>query len=478
MVSFIGRKPELERLNQIAEKNSASLVVIKGRRRIGKSRLAKEFAKNYAFYSLSGTAPAAFVTAQSQREEFASQLKLLGFPSIKTDDWNNLFFALAERVKKDRVVILLDEISWMGSADPFFLGKLKNAWDLYFSQNPKLILIICGSASSWIEKNLLSSTGFLGRVSLTLTLRELSLSECREFWSIKNKINKNISDYEILKILSVTGGVPKYLEEINPKISAEENIRNLCFTEGGFLVDEFEKIFSDIFLRESAHYKNIVRSLSEGSKDLQGIQQDLKLESQSRLPEYLNELELAGFITRDFTWDIKTGLDSKLSRYRLHDCYLRFYLKYIEKNLSKIKRQSYAFKSLLALPAWPTCMGFQFENLVIHNRDLIYKKLGVNPEEIISANPYFQRRTSTHEACQIDYMIQTKFNTLYICEIKFSKNLIGSSVIDEVQNKINFLKKTKAFTCRPVLIHANGVTDDLVEHDYFSNIIDFSSLLN
>ncbi len=472
MAKFIGRQHELSRLQQISEKPSASLVVIKGRRRIGKSRLVQEFAKSYPFFSFSGVAPTKATTAVSQREEFASQLKLLGFPSLKTDDWNDLFFFLASQTKKGQIVILFDEISWMGSKDPHFLGKLKNAWDLYFSKNAKLILIICGSASSWIEKNILSNTGFVGRISLTLTLRELTLSESRDFWP------KNISDYEILKILSVTGGVPKYLEEINPKYSAEENIKNLCFTEGGFLVDEFEKIFSDIFLRDSEHYKNIVRSLSEGHKDLGELQIDLKLETQSRLSEYLNELMLAGFITRDFTWNIKTAQDSKLSHYRLHDAYLRFYLKYIEKERSKIARHTYIFKSLTALPAWQSCLGFQFENLVIHNRAALYQKLHIPLEEISCENPYFQRKTSTQEGCQIDYMIQTKFNTLYVCEIKFSKNPIGTEVIDEVQKKITALNKTKAFSCRPVLIHVNGVTQELIDQGYFSHIIDFSSLLN
>jgi hypothetical protein len=101
----------------------------------------------------------------------------------------------------------------MGSLDPTFLGKLKNAWDLQFSNNSKLILILCGSVSSWIEKNIIKSTGFLGRPSLYLTLEALPLSDCDHFWDGKGH---GISIYEKLKILSVTGGVPRYLELINP----------------------------------------------------------------------------------------------------------------------------------------------------------------------------------------------------------------------------------------------------------------------
>jgi hypothetical protein len=117
------------------------------------------------------------------------------------------------------MIVLFDEISWMGSKDPDFLGKLKNAWDLYFKKNPKLIFILCGSVSSWIDKNILSHTGFLGRISYRLTLEELPLKDCNQFWS---SAGGQISAYEKLKVLSITGGVPRYLEEIKPRMSAEK----------------------------------------------------------------------------------------------------------------------------------------------------------------------------------------------------------------------------------------------------------------
>src|SRR3990167_5897184 len=119
---------------------------------------------------------------------------------------------------------------------------------MYFKKNQSLILILCGSASAWIEKNILSSTGFVGRISYRLTLEELSLSESNQFWTGKSA---HISAYEKLKILSVTGGIPRYLEEIKPQLSAEENIKQMCFVKGGPLVNEFDEIFSDIFSKRS-----------------------------------------------------------------------------------------------------------------------------------------------------------------------------------------------------------------------------------
>lgn len=229
---FIGRKKELEQLNRLLDKPTASLVVVKGRRRIGKSRLIQEFGKNRKMFTFSGLPPTEKITLKEQLYEFGWQLgKALGQPAFKDDDWNDLFLRLAHHTREGKVLILLDEISWMGSKDPNFLGKLKNAWDLEFKNNPNLILVLCGSVSSWIEKNIISNTGFLGRISLNLTVEELPLPDCNKFWPIFQRI----SSFEKFKTLSVTGGVPKYLEEINPKMPAEENIKNLCFEPSGLL---------------------------------------------------------------------------------------------------------------------------------------------------------------------------------------------------------------------------------------------------
>jgi len=473
MANFIGRQAELKQLREFTEKKTASFILLRGRRRIGKSRLIKEFSQYFDnYYSFIGLAPTEQTTAQHQLDEFSRQLsREFNTAPANYDDWSHAFWAIGERIKQGRTLLFFDEISWMGSKDPTFLSKIKNLWDLHLKENDKLIFVICGSASSWIDKNILSSTGFVGRISYTLTLDELPLGDCDKFWP------NNISIYEKLKLLAVTGGIPKYLEEINTKRSAEANIKRLCFIKGGFLVDEFEKIFTDIFLRNSDFYKYIVSSLANGPKTQEEILQSIDHSHHGRISEYLSELELAGFVTRYYTWDIKSGLDSKLSKYYLTDNYLRFYLKYIEKNLSKINRRAFAFKSLASLPGWQSIMGLQFENLILNNRDLIIKQLNIAPNDIICDSPYFQRETKRAKGCQIDYMIQTKYNTLYICEIKFKNAPIGCSVIDELEEKIANLTKPRNFSYRSVLIHANGISDELIERDYFAAIIDVAELL-
>ena len=223
---FVGRKQELSKLTALLDTRIPRLIVLKGRRRIGKSRLLIEFGKVVGrIHILTGLAPDKGITAAIQREEFARQLEIeFGIKGLKSDDWGDLFWNLAEQTKTGRVLVVLDEISWMAMDDPTFLPKLKVAWENYFKKNPEIILALCSSISMWIDENLLSSTGFMGRQSLTMTLKELTLTECNEFW---DGVGSKVSAQEKLLMLAVTGGIPRYLEEINPNISTEKNIKNM-----------------------------------------------------------------------------------------------------------------------------------------------------------------------------------------------------------------------------------------------------------
>lgn len=478
MAKFIGREEELEILGSLLKKKSASLVVVKGRRRIGKSRLVEEFAKRNGFdnfYILSGVIPTEKTTIQSQLDEFANQLSIqTGLPEIKADNWNKLFLLLAEKIKVGRIILLLDEISWMGSKDADFLGKLKNAWDLYFKKNDNLILVLCGSVSVWIEKNILASTGFVGRISLDLTVKELPLCDSVKFWG---KQGRQITAYEKLKVLAVTGGIPLYLEHVDKTISAEENIKNLCFTPHGVLFDEFERLFSDLFSHRCEKYKKILVYLANKPAFQDEVCKHLGLKKSGDAGEYLEELQKSGFVSRDYTWNIKDGKVSTLSKYRLCDNYARFYLKYISPNKTGIERGKFNTVAIGNLPNWNTITGLQFENLVLNNRQLLWRILGIAPEDIVCDNPYFQRKTARYAGCQIDYLIQTKHNTVYVCEIKFSKNELKIEVSRDVQKKIAQIALPKRFSYRPVLIHVNGVKEEVEEEGFFSTIIPFGKFL-
>lgn len=472
---FVGRKSELTELAQLQERNVGNMVIIQGRRRVGKSRLIEEFARGQRFFEIIGLAPSDDITAQMQRDEFARQVcEKLHHPPFTMQDWGDLFSFLWEQSKKGQVVILLDEISWMGSLDPSFLPKLKNAWDKQFSKNPKLMLVLCGSVSSWIENNIINNTLFLGRPSLYIKLKELTLPECNQFFGVHAD---RISSYEKLKILSLTGGIPKYLELINLKNNVEENIRHMCFTPHSPLKNEFDRIFSDIFGTRSVLYKKIIQQLLMKSTNQDLLFEKLNREKTGDLSDYLNDLELAGFIARDYTWNIKEETISKLSNYRLKDNYTRFYLKYIQPNKHKIEEGLFQNTYIASMPGWDSMIGLQFENLVLNNTLSVIKLLNLHPEEVLYANTFFQTKTNLQPGCQIDLLIVTKYNCLYICEIKFSKSPLLLSIIEEVKQKINNLRMPKNFSYRPVLIHVNGVKESVIEEGYFSSIIDFGRLL-
>jgi uncharacterized protein len=221
----------------------------------------------------------------------------------------------------------------------------------------------------------------------------------------------------------------------------------------------------------------IRRALATGSFEREDLVKRIRIEKGGVLSAYLEDLEKAGFITRDYTWHLKDGKESKLSKYRLSDNYLRFFLKYIQPNRKRIKTGSFEITTLGSLPGWESIMGYQFENLILKSRRNIQKLLHLSYSDIICDNPYFQPKTKNQEGCQIDYLIHSKFNTLHLCEIKFSRNTIDKKVISQVRQKMEKLKIPKNFTIRPVLIYEGVLHREVQESGFFDKIIEFSELL-
>ncbi|MBS0654703.1 MAG: ATPase [Verrucomicrobia bacterium] len=362
----------------------------------------------------------------------------------------------------------------MASDDKTFLGKLKYVWEDHFAKNSKLILILCSSVSVWLEENIISSTAFFGRISWTLSLDPLPLVDCNQMLECQGFKS---SSYEKFKILSVTGGIPWYIEQMQGQFTADENIKRQCFTRGGILVDEFEKIFHELFEKRDTIYKKIILALANGSRSFDEIAKEINYPKSGRLSDYINDLIDSGFLSRDNTWSLKTGESLQLYLYRLSDNYIRFYLKYIVPKKTQIEAKRISKITLSSLPGWESIMGLQFENLVVNNREELYKFLKINPEDVIYDNPFFQKKTMRQKGCQVDFLIHTKQKTLYIFEIKFSKNPIKLSVVNEVKEKISKISVPRGIALLPVLVHVNGVSEAVVDEDYFYSIIDFSDLL-
>lgn len=470
-MTFIGREHELSQLKEFAQRKTAGLAVVCGRRRIGKSTLIEHFAKGRNLYEFYGLAPRPGITNNDQLRHFGELLGIrFGIPSVMFSNWNEALSMLATLTANGPAIILLDEISWMAGSDKDFAGKLKGIWDTKFKKNNELILILCGSVTSWIEENILEDKGYVGRISLTLKLQEMPLSDANKFW-LGNDL---ITTSEKFKTLCVTGGIPRYLEEIDPKQTAEQNIKRLCFTPEGVLFNEFDKIFKDIFQKRADAYKAIVQQLAENPCEYNQLAKMLQVEPTGGLSTQIKHLIAAGFITRDYSWN-KSGERTKLSHLRLCDNYIRFYLKYIEPKKELIEQGLYKDVALDNLPHWATIMGLQFENLVLNNLPSIMSLLNISAESLIKAGPYFQRKTTRHEGCEIDLLIYTRFS-IYLCEIKFRKKIKGD-VINEVQEKIKRLKYDKSISIRPVLIYQGELDSTVTQSDFFANKINFSDIL-
>ncbi len=323
------------------------------------------------------------------------------------------------------------------------------------------------------RRYLLRDTQFVGRVSLTLRVKPLPLASCSDFWGTRLEMT---SSFEVLKLLSVTGAIPKYLEEINPADSTNANIERLCFTPGGYLFEDFDRIFSEVLGRRSLTLGKIVRALGARKLSPAEIAEVIEQRQGGEISRMMEILELAGFVNRDFTFK-PNGQVSKLSRYRISDNYLRFYLKYIEPNKARIKQGLFQFSGLESLLGWQSISGLQFENLVLQSIPEIIKSLRLEHEQILTAAPYFQRLTKRHPACQIDLLMTCRGNTHYLCEIKFRQR-ITIKVIEEVRQKVQAMALPKNSTIRPVLIYAGQLDDAVLEEDYFDRVLDFTDLTN
>ena len=470
---FLGREKELSSLRLLLEKPMASLVACRGRRRIGKSTLFREFARRekLGFISIEGLGPRKGQTNADQLRNFGERLaeqtrgKLL-IPKT----WPEAFRLLSKRIpKRGRQLVLLDEISWMGRHEPDFPGYLKNGWDDELKHHDNLILVVCGSVSSWVRRNMLDSATFGGRFSRDIVLKELPLRQCAEFWKDRRA---DLASRELLDVLSVTGGVPRYLEEVNPSLSAAENIRLMCFTPDGPLFKDFSAMFGEVFGDTVKVKGDILRALADGPLSLSEIAEAVGVERGGSLGASLDELVEAGFIAKDETLNPRTWKASRLAHYRLCDNYARFYLKYIEPHMADIKSGRYEFESLFELPGWQTIMGLQFENLVL-NRVMDFKDaLHLAGATVRSAAPY---RTGGTNAVQVDLLVQTD-EVMYVVEIKRRK-LIKADIVDEVKEKIGKIRRPSRISVRKAVIFAGELSPAVRRTGYFDAIIDVGTMV-
>lgn len=473
---FYGREEQVARFASLWRKPVASLVVCRGRRRIGKSTLIERFARTSGarFVKIEGLAPDEGMTNRRQLDNFSARLsRLAGRKMPKFSDWAEAFERLAESLGGgEKTVVLLDEISWMGGYDRAFPAQLKVAWDNLFNRRRNLVFFVCGSVSTWIHRNILKSRGFVGRISLDTVVDELPLSECVKFWG---KRAARLATSDIVDVLSVTGGVPRYLEEVDPSLSADENIRRMCFLPDGYLFREFGELFNDVLSERAPLKRAILEALTEGPMSGTELAGRIRAERNGHFSDVLNELEIAGFLAKADGINPATGKRGRVDRYRLRDNYTRFFLRYVAPRMQEIRQGAFRFTTVTALPGWDSIMGLQFENLVLNNFMSLLPKIGLSDKLFVSAAPYRNARESKGGGCQIDLLVQTR-KTAYVVEIK-RKREIGLEVCEEVARKVRRLPLLDGVSVRTCLVYDGTLAPSVVADDYFDAIIPIRELL-
>ena len=467
---FIGRKHELSLLEEEHRKTTtrAGLIVLYGRRRVGKTRLITEFYKNKNLWRFDGVEgrPKA-----SQIQNILDQVALYSgddfYKSVRCRTWLELFKALDRAISSSKTrydkTVFLDELPYMAGRQSELVSAIKWAWDNLWQDKKGFTLILCGSIASFMIKKVVKSSSLYGRVKLEIRLQPLVVPEVYGFFGGR-KVLKEICD-----LYMFCGGVPEYLLQIDPTVSVSENIARHALCKDGYFIGEFDRIFKDIF-REEKIYKKIILLLSKyKSLKIPEIIELLNVTGGGGFAEFFDNLESAGFIKS--VVPLNRPEDSKLKRYRLDDEYLLFYFKFIYPNLRKIRENTDLNRALSVLSghAYKSWAGFAFERLCLKHIGQLVKCLKID-QLVKNYGAYFDRSSNTREGVQIDLMFERHDPVVTICEMKYHSGLIGKWIIEEVEKKVSLLGEMKK-TIEKILITTNGVTQDLKLSNYFSRVV-------
>ncbi len=461
---FVGRKRELNHLENIIQSGKSNIGVVYGRRRIGKSELLKKAFEKEKVFMFEGLENR---PRQDQIDNFIFQLQYQfgkgTHQNVKT--WRDAFILLFEVLKQDPSHVILDEFQWMANYRKEIVSELKMIWEQYISKIPGTTLILCGSIASFMINRVIKSSALYGRTDLTIHLKGFLLTDTKEM--LKDK-----GDIEIIESQMILGGVPKYLDLIREKQSLYLAIEELAFSETGYLTDEFDRIFLSHF-GKSPEYERIIRALAKHPYGLfrSRIAEVAKVDLGGGLTKQLNNLESAGFISSSTPFNKDNN--TRLLKYRLSDAYLRFYFSFIEPNLKKIKSDVHKgiFTHILQGSSFNSWMGRAFEYLVMDHAGKICDILGFSGIEF-SFGPYFDAHGKDKDGVQIDLLFDRQDNVITLCEMKYSLSPVGMGLIKEVERKAEILKrKFKRKTIQKVLISRSNPTKDLAASGYFYRVI-------
>lgn len=474
---MIGRVKEQKILNELYESHNAEFVAIYGRRRVGKTYLVDEVFQGRITFRHAGLSPAGEKEKgllKRQLDHFYNSLLLQGMkPSSKPKNWLDAFLLLELYLQEmddgNRQVVFLDELPWMDTPRSGFVQAFEAFWNTWACHRKNLMLIVCGSANSWIQDKLINNHGGLyNRVTYEMKLSPFKLRECEEYLQSKGI---SMSRYDIVQSYMVFGGIPYYLGYLKRNQSLAQNIDRLFFGVDGSLKNEYERLFASLFTSPDSVRKIVellyTRNAGFTKKE---IVNRLKISDGGTLTGYLNALISSDFVVKY----VPFGQKKKEEYYKLVDPFCMFYLHFIKGK--KKYPENYWQQNLTSAPVaiW---RGFAFENVCFNHIEQIKKALGISG--VITEIGAWSKKEDDTEGMQIDLVISRNDNIVNMCEIKFYNTEF--SVSKEYYQKLLYRqeillqKVSKKYVVHNTLITTFG----LVKNEYsdiFHNAIFLDSL--
>lgn len=461
MDQLIGRKEEIQLLEESLKAKGAGLIAVYGRRRVGKTFLIHTYFQSRLAFELTGMYGASL---KEQLQQFSKALQRAtgSALSLKSpENWVEAFHALEQYLerknKAKKWVVFLDEFPWLDGRKSGFLSAFEHFWNTWASRQSNLLVVICGSAASWMIRNIVNNKGGLhNRITQKIRLLPFTLSETEAYLK---SLGCKLDRYQVLQIYMAFGGIPQYLKNVGKGSSAAQVIQKNCFTKDGLLNGEFNNLYGSLFEIADNHIK-AVRALATTPKGMsrQEIIDVCGLSSGGRTSLMLEELEESGFIRSVLPYD----RISRDSIYRLIDEFSIFYLKFMDKAKSSGKD---TWVKVSASPSYKIWGGMAFEAVCLKHVDQIKKGLGIHGiESEDSTWRFVPAKGQKEKGAQIDLLIDRKDRCINLCEMKFytGEFSIDKSYAGELEQKLEvFAKKTKTKkTLFITMITAYGIKDN------------------
>lgn len=420
---MVGRKKEIQELNDLYSSGNAEFVAIYGRRRVGKTYLVDQTFEGRITFRHTGLSP--IENRKTDDGLLSSQLRSFHESMLRQGleadhcpkDWIEAFFMLSMALQKiddgSRQLIFLDELPWMDTPRSFFITALENFWNGWACHRPNFMLIVCGSANSWIMNKLVNNHGGLyGRLTYQIKLSPFTLGECEEYFKSRNI---DLTRYDIVQSYMILGGIPYYMGYMKRQLSLAQNIDNMFFIKGAQLRDEYNRLFSSVFDNPD-RVKEVVAFLSRRNA---GYTRDeiaayLEISNGGTLSVILSALVASDFVIKY----VPFGLSKRKVHYKLVDQFCLFYLKFVEGQDSLSEGFWLQNLSSQNIVTW---RGLAFENVCFNHISQIKNALGISG--VKTTQSAWSKREDDEEGAQIDLLISRADNIVNLCEIKFYNDL-------------------------------------------------------